>query len=433
GLPEAINEGQYLVPQLTRNELKEVIENPVSLAGKKISPELVELLVNEIEDSKLKENLDQLPILQHALMRTYNEALKEGPDVEIGYEHYLKTGGMEKALANHAEEKFELIGDVDRSEKIYSKKQTIAKIIFKTLTDLGADQKGGRRPTELKNIYAIAASLNVSEREVDEVVNHFRGSDTSFIMPPINTDLYPNLIIDISHESLMRNWTRLTEWISEEAKFGNLYQQLNERRELHEHDKEEWLRGMLLRELLSWKNSYANNTTWAIRYHQLASSKNDSVFHEKLYQQNLNFLNESNLVSEKIKNAEKEELVLNLKREQREQSNKKRNRIFAVAAVISLLFGFWAFAASVDAKRQKLLAEENEKKASEQKLLADSSAVEAKKNAESANTQRLEAVKQQQIAEQQTALAERRGELLAQYAELAKKQKDSALILKVNA
>src|SRR6185295_14356408 len=95
GLPEAINEGQYLVPQLTRNQVKEVIEGPINLAGKKISPGLVELLVNEIEESKLKENLDQLPILQHALMRTYQEAMSHRPDTEISVKHYEKIGEME--------------------------------------------------------------------------------------------------------------------------------------------------------------------------------------------------------------------------------------------------------------------------------------------------------------------------------------------------
>lgn len=433
GLAEAINEGQYLVPQLTRNELKEVIENPVTLAGKKISPQLVELLINEIEESKLKENQDQLPILQHALMRTYNEAMLEGPDTLIDYEHYKRTGEMEKALANHAEAKFHLLGDANQSAKQYSKKQSIAKVIFKSLTDLGVDQKGGRRPTELKNIYAIAAALNVTENEVDEVVNHFRGSDTSFIMPPINTDLYSNLIIDISHESLMRNWLRLNEWITEEVKMGTLYKLLNDRRELHEHDREEWLRGMLLRELLEWKQHYPTNVTWASRYHKLPNKINDPAIHEKIYKENLAYLAESDRVSEQLKVAEKEELRQNLKREQSAQSNRKRAWLFAIASTISLLFGIWAFSESSNAKA-------SEKFAIAQTKLAEQNATIAKENADAARSSAFTATAQRKIAEEQrakadsnAALLEKQTKLLAILASEANRQKIVALVLKDSA
>ncbi|CAN5762041.1 hypothetical protein BH11BAC3_BH11BAC3_13150 [soil metagenome] len=433
GLAEAINEGQYLVPQLTRNELKEVIENPISLAGKKISPQLVELLINEIEESKLKENQDQLPILQHALMRTYNEAMLEGPHTVITYEHYKRTGEMEKALANHAEAKFNMLGAANQSANVYSKKQSIAKVIFKSLTDLGVDQKGGRRPTELKNIYAIAAALNVTEKEVDEVVNHFRGSDTSFIMPPINTDLYSNLIIDISHESLMRNWSRLNEWITEEVKMGTLYKLLNDRRELHEQDKEEWLRGMLLRELLEWKQHYPTNVTWASRYHKLPNKINDPALHEKIYNENLAYLAESDRVNEQLRVAEKEELRQNLQREQRAQSNKKRAWLFAIASTISLLFGIWAFSESSNAKASAKLAEA-------QTILAQQNALSAKENADAASRSAIAAVKQGRIAEEQrakadsnSALLEKQTKLLAKLASEANRQKDTALVLKGNA
>ena len=145
GLPEAINEGQYLVPQLSREHIKEVIEDPITLAGKKIAPGLVELLVNEIEESKTKMDLDQLPILQHALMRTYQEAMKKEGVTEITYEHYIAAGGMEHALANHAETKYSELGDDVTKESF---KQKIAKIIFQALTDASTDQKGGRRPSQ---------------------------------------------------------------------------------------------------------------------------------------------------------------------------------------------------------------------------------------------------------------------------------------------
>jgi WD40 repeat protein/energy-coupling factor transporter ATP-binding protein EcfA2 len=440
GLPEAINEGQYLVPQLTRNELKEVIENPIRLAGQQIDPQLVELLVNEIEESKLKENLDQLPILQHALMRTYNAAMQEGPGTVIRYAHYKKIGEMQKALADHADAKFRELGDGSEEDKQYSKKQQLAKTIFQALTDMGTGQKGGRRPTSLKDIYAIAAAVNAGEKEVDEVVNHFRDSDTSFIMPPINTVLYQNLIADISHESLMRNWERLAMWMAEEMKYDNLYKQLNERRELHAYDPEEWVRGLLLRELLEWKESYANNLTWAGRHHQLKKKITDPAEHEKLYLSNLSFLNESILINEAQKEEEKRELQEDMAREQKIQSAKMKARVLTIAAAVSLLFGCWAFAEKSNARKQEIIANEqkkmadaNARKAEALKIVAENSAAQARRNADSAAVQRTIAEEQRSIAEQKSALAYQQSLELKKYAELASVQRTVALQLRDSA
>ena len=416
GLPEVINEGQYLVPQLTRNELKSVIENPIHLAGKKIAPTLVELLVNEIEESKLKENLDQLPILQHALMRTYNEAMLHGPDTEISYEHYKKIGEMERALAIHVETKFDELGDAGSNETALSKKQQLAKIIFQSLTELSSGQKSGRRPTELKNIYAIAAGIAATEMEVNEVVNHFRDNDTSFIMPPINTILYPNLIIDISHESLMRNWEQLTLWMSEEMKFGNLYKQLNERRELHDTDPQEWLRGILLRELVSWKESYANNKSWAVRYASMNKKTNDAAQIESLYKTNLAFLDNSIAESERVKEEKQRELQNNLEREQKIQAAKTRARIYSFAVIVSMLFCLWAFSERKNAKAQEEIASGKSKTADSLRTVAEISALVAKDSTVAAISQRAIAENQRKIAEEKTALANEQGIELAKYA-----------------
>ncbi len=263
GLPEAINEGQYLVPQLSRNQIKEVIENPIKLAEKKIEPGLVELLVNEIEESKAKQDLDQLPVLQHALMRTFQEAAKNIDLKQIDYEHYKACSGMEKALANHAEGKYIALGDGKVQETF---RQKIAKLVFQALTDASTDQKGGRRPTQLQTLYEIAASIKATEKDVDEVINHFRDNDTSFIMPPANTDLYPGLMMDISHESLVRRWSRLRTWVAEEAERGKMLIRLSESQQLHEQGVKDLLTEKELVPLVKWYKSSKPQSAWARRY-----------------------------------------------------------------------------------------------------------------------------------------------------------------------
>ncbi|HEX8737980.1 MAG TPA: ATP-binding protein [Pyrinomonadaceae bacterium] len=67
-LPEAINDGQYLIPRLSRDQLRQVIESPAKVHGVEMSPALVTNLLNAIGDDQ-----DQLPVLQHSLMRTWDK------------------------------------------------------------------------------------------------------------------------------------------------------------------------------------------------------------------------------------------------------------------------------------------------------------------------------------------------------------------------
>ena len=66
GLAEAFNRSQYLVPRLTRDERREAIERPLKLFGTTPSPALVQQVLNDAGDDP-----DQLPVLQHVLLRTY--------------------------------------------------------------------------------------------------------------------------------------------------------------------------------------------------------------------------------------------------------------------------------------------------------------------------------------------------------------------------
>src|SRR5437868_12824108 len=65
GLPEAINDGQYLIPRMTRDERRVAVVGPVRVARARTSEPLVNRLLNDGGDKA-----DQVPLLQHALMGT---------------------------------------------------------------------------------------------------------------------------------------------------------------------------------------------------------------------------------------------------------------------------------------------------------------------------------------------------------------------------
>src|ERR1700722_16484520 len=201
GLPEAVNAGQYLVPRMTRDELRSAITGPIAVAGGEIAPRLVLRLLNDLGD-----NQDQLPLLQHALMRTWDHwELQRSPGQPIDIPDYEAVGTLQQALSLHAEEAFVETGS-DANRKITER-------ILKALTDTFSDPRGIRRPTSIRQLSAIC---EVSELEVTQIVEIFRRPGRSFLMPPATTLLESRSIVDLSLESLMRCWIRLIAWAEEE-------------------------------------------------------------------------------------------------------------------------------------------------------------------------------------------------------------------------
>jgi energy-coupling factor transporter ATP-binding protein EcfA2 len=70
GLAEAINQGLYLTPRLNRQQLRDAIERPALVCNGKVEPALLVRLLAETGN-----DADQLPLLQHLLMRLWDNAI----------------------------------------------------------------------------------------------------------------------------------------------------------------------------------------------------------------------------------------------------------------------------------------------------------------------------------------------------------------------
>ena len=69
GLPEVVNEAQFLTPRMTREQSRQAIEGPAEVFGGVVEPALVNRLLNDMGTDP-----DQLPLMQHALMRMWTRA-----------------------------------------------------------------------------------------------------------------------------------------------------------------------------------------------------------------------------------------------------------------------------------------------------------------------------------------------------------------------
>ena len=251
GLADAVNTGQYLVPRMGRDALRSAITGPVAVGGGRIAPRLVLRLLNDIGDDR-----DQLPVLQHALMRSWDHWAAGGDARRpLDIEDYEAIGTMRQALSFHAEEAYAEAGTEARRDLVAR--------IFKVLTDTFSDPRGVRRPTSVAELSAICEA---SEAEIIELVDLFRRPERSFLMPPAPTPLTSSSIVDVSHESLMRCWQRLIGWAEEERAAGAFYVRLSQAAEWHAQGTAGLWRDPELELALRWKQDTRPNAAWARRF-----------------------------------------------------------------------------------------------------------------------------------------------------------------------
>ena len=80
---------------------------------------------------------------------------------------------------------------------------------------------------------ASPRSQTRTSAEVIAVIEVFRAPGRSFLMPPHGVALSGDSVIDISHESLIRQWGQLRTWVEEEAESRATYLRLVEAARLH--------------------------------------------------------------------------------------------------------------------------------------------------------------------------------------------------------
>ncbi|QSE96726.1 nSTAND1 domain-containing NTPase [Fulvivirga lutea] len=371
GLTQLINESNYLVPQMSRDQKRMAIEGPIAVGGGQISERLLKRLLNDLGD-----NQDQLPILQHALMRTWNYWLKnkeEGEPMDIG--HYNAIGRITEALSQHANETF---------DELSSRQKEIAEILFKSLTEKSSNNFGMRRPVKLSFVADLA---DATEEEVIEVVDHFRAPGRSFLMPPPNVRLNSDSLIEISHESLMRIWTRLKVWVDEEFESAQMYRRLSEAAAMYQIGRTGLWRPPDLQLALNWQKKQKPTRAWARRY--------DEAFERAIV-----FLDTSRITYE----AEQRNQEMLQKR------LVKRTKAVAIflgfAAVISILFFVYALTQSTEAKRQAELAEAEKIEAQKQRDIANEATIEAQEQTKKAEEALADANEQRKRAEEALSKAE---------------------------
>ncbi|MBX2962857.1 MAG: ATP-binding protein [Cyclobacteriaceae bacterium] len=304
GLPEYIGFSQFFVPRLKRKDLKQVIEEPAILSGNRISQRLIERLVFDIA-----EGVDQLPILQHALSQIWLAADRGQQEMDLI--HYAKVGGMPAdELPDEDQQKFsDWFNQLPESQRKFYSETGLAKIIeihanilyenaweyynhkrpgnplsqhdakriivnaFCCLTKID-NSRAVRNRMSLEEITAIINTPEFTTEIVGEVINTFREEGNSFVRPfktddPSTHTLAADSVLDITHESLIRNWNKLNKWASREYEFYSTY--LDFKKQLDRWKQSGKSSGFLLpigplTYFEKWYSDCKPNVAWLMRY-----------------------------------------------------------------------------------------------------------------------------------------------------------------------
>lgn len=379
-LTALINNSQFLIPQMTRQEKRTAILGPISVMNGSIDEHFVQQILNDVGD-----NADSLPIMQHALMRTWDYWQKNTDRIDsIMLSHYEAIGGMKNALSVHANEAF---------SELNERQKEICEKIFKTITEKGDEGRGVRRPTRLGEIALIA---NAKPEEVISVIDHFRNPERTLLMPPYNIKLNEDSVIDISHESLMRIWVMLSKWVDEEAESVKLYLRLSEASELHQLGKAGLWRPPDLQIALAWQEDQNPSKEWGMRYHPA-------------YERSMLFLDFSK------KEYEKEQL-------NKEKQQRRKILFMRIFTLICLLGIVVAGLLVLYGEQQRQKADKQSRLAEQQSILAKEQAKKAQEESEKARISAQKAMEQERIAKEQAENAmksEKRANEQKRLAELA--------------
>jgi WD40 repeat protein len=222
--------------------------------GGRIQPLLVNQLLNDMGADP-----DQLPVMQHLLMRMWqHRGVEPGASFELTLEDYKAVGGFAQALSRHADEAF---GSLKGAEQ-----KRLAEILLRCATERLIDKQDSRRPVRIREVAAVAG---VPWQRVAEVVEAFRRSGNSFLLPPETVPLDEDTIVDITHESLIRQWNRLSEWVRDEALRAERYRKIwDAAQDWVKHAKaRSWLlRSPELDDALVWRSEARPTVAWAARY-----------------------------------------------------------------------------------------------------------------------------------------------------------------------
>ena len=213
-LAQAITEGAFLVPGIAREQWPSIIKEPAGKAGGAVDPALLAQLVTDMDQRR-----NQLPMLQHLLMRVWRRAYRTtarvapgaasaaggSPLVTMTLQHYEDEGGFDNALSRSADEVLEGLDATERP---------IAETMFRLLSARHTVHVDVRRAMLMAEVEREVKGASLDQ--VRQVVAKFHDTERGLITPQDGVLIEDDTPLVIGHENLISCW----KWLDREVDRG---------------------------------------------------------------------------------------------------------------------------------------------------------------------------------------------------------------------
>jgi hypothetical protein len=370
-LAEMINQSNVLIPRMSRDQIKQVVLGPLQTANIKIDKTCLAQILN---DATIAE--DVLPRLQYAMKRTLESwSSLNSPDKPISLKEYESVGGIQGSISAHANHVFDELTEEDKNT---------CELIFKSLTERGAENKGLGRACTIKELAGIA---KVGDADVIRIFTLFSQPDMGFLTSDA-MDMQPETAIQLSHVSIMRAWDKLRKWVDDEAISGQMYKQLSQSSASYQIGRAGLLRPPDLQFAINWREKQRPTLAWAKRY-------------SPAFERTMVYLRTS------LEAFEAEETLKKVQAKKAITKIRSLSVVLGTTAALAILVTIYAQVLRRNAETQKRLA-------LEQKIEADSKSNKAEKISKEALEDKLQAEIAANEAEKKKLIALQENNLLSQ-------------------
>jgi WD40 repeat protein len=206
---ELMRRNTEVITPMSAEELIQAIRFPAEQVGAQIEPALLTQIITDVNDQP-----GALPLLQYALTELFER--RQGNLLTKGA--YQEIGGVLGALGRRAEE---IYNNLDKPE------QATAKQLFLRLVTLGEGVEDTRRrvlQSELESlINQQPATSNQQPTAKSKILNAFGSARLlSFDRDPDTR----HATVEVAHEALLREWSRLRGWLADSREDIRLQRQL---------------------------------------------------------------------------------------------------------------------------------------------------------------------------------------------------------------
>jgi hypothetical protein len=214
-------------------ELRQVIELPACLPDVQLTFE-GDLVGDLLFD--MREQVNALPLLEFTL----DQLFAYRSDSMLTMRAYREIGGLKGALAKHTEATYRILPTKEH--------QIVARSLFLRLIDPGrTEQDTTRRRARLTEFDLPDPA---QKKLIGETINTFLAARL------LTTNEHAGIAtIEVSHEALIREWPRLSEWLHEAREDILLQQKISEdalQWQQRRRPKDRLYRGSQLKEALAW-------------------------------------------------------------------------------------------------------------------------------------------------------------------------------------